>query len=304
MFKVRSGVTFGILFLFCIANSCFDKTKCNLKIMSRDEVFDMFKNGSFPPSDLPIRSINGDLFNRDELKNFDNEKYDFAHVKDCNNTIKYLQIVKITSDDLKARKRLDSLFSSNIDLHIKLVKFREKDTAIANQIIKQIRTRVIVLDTTIDCEHFFVELQDAFDKDQASRSLTNFNVNDDLKNLAVLESITSKCGWEAIEKAGKESLYHAFIIVQHAQPKYRIKYFPLFKGSMNKGLIEKSIIALMIDRILIDSNKKQIYGTQFTIDNQSGEKILEPIENPEKIDSIRSTVGLGTISDYLKIVNK
>jgi hypothetical protein len=90
---------------------------------------------------------------------------------------------------------------------------------------------------------FFEALKDAFEKDQASRSIKNVNVNDDLKNLAVLESITSKCGWEAIEKSDEESLYYAFIIVQHAQPKYRIKYFPLFESSMNKGLIEKSIIA-------------------------------------------------------------
>ncbi|MFZ1524653.1 MAG: DUF6624 domain-containing protein, partial [Saprospiraceae bacterium] len=102
--------------------------------------------------------------------------------------------------------------------------------------------------------------------------------------------------------AGEESVYHAFMIVQHSYPQNRKTYFPFFESSMDKGLINKSSLALMIDRMLIDNNKKQIYGTQFEINIKTGEKKLCPIENPQKIDSIRASVGLGTLVEYLKSV--
>ncbi|MBK7636619.1 MAG: hypothetical protein IPJ13_21875 [Saprospiraceae bacterium] len=280
--------------------------------MSNDEVFNMFKEGNFPPRDLEIYSIHGELLSREQMKFFDNNKFALAHIKDCNNLVKKLQVVNINSEDIKARERLDSLFSNNIDLHIKLIKFRIIDTSLANKIIKEIianqkfkeisRTSV-VLDTSISCKNILSLLNSAFKRDQFNRETENINIFEDQKNFNILESIRVKCGWKAIEDAGEESVYPAFMIVQHSSPQNRKTYFPFFESSMNKGLLKRSTLALMIDRILCDNNKKQIYGTQFLINNKTGEKKFLPIENLQKIDSIRNTVGLGSLSEYLKIIN-
>jgi hypothetical protein len=48
----------------------------------------------------------------------------------------------------------------------------------------------------------------------------------------------------------------------------------------------------------VNKGKKQIFGTQFFLKN--GKLSPRPIENPQKVDVRRKSVGLGTVAKYTK----
>ncbi len=55
----------------------------------------------------------------------------------------------------------------------------------------------------------------------------------------------------------------------------------------------------MTDRNLIDMGKKQIYGTQLEYNEKEQKYKVLPIEDIEKINDLRKTVGLNSIEDML-----
>ena len=55
----------------------------------------------------------------------------------------------------------------------------------------------------------------------------------------------------------------------------------------------------MTDRNLIDMGKKQIYGTQLEYNGKERKYKVLPIEDIEKINDLRKTVGLNSIEDML-----
>lgn len=114
-----------------------------------------------------------------------------------------------------------------------------------------------------------------------------------------------------------------FLVVQHSDLEHQRKYYPLFEAGAEKGLIEPSDVATMLDRILMHEGKPQVYGTQTfsqmkTIIVKAGENgkpgnstgtahttesanYLWPVENADSLDIHRARVGLPPIGTYIKI---
>ena len=66
-----------------------------------------------------------------------------------------------------------------------------------------------------------------------------------------------------------------------------------------------SDLATLKDRILLRSNKKQIYGTQSVRSiSDAGEQTLYiwPVKNPERLNQMREETGLPTIEVYIKVL--
>ena len=59
-----------------------------------------------------------------------------------------------------------------------------------------------------------------------------------------------------------------FLVVQHSDLEHQRKYYPLFETGAEKGLIEPSDVATMLDRILMHEGKPQVYGTQTFLQNE------------------------------------
>ena len=103
-----------------------------------------------------------------------------------------------------------------------------------------------------------------------------------------------------------------FLVVQHSDLEHQRKYYPLFETGAEKGLIEPSDVATMLDRILMHEGKPQVYGTQTfsqmkTIIVKAGED-----GKPENgtgtahtsesgLDIRRARVGLPSIGTYMEI---
>ena len=113
-----------------------------------------------------------------------------------------------------------------------------------------------------------------------------------------------------------------FLVVQHSDLEHQRKYYPLFETGAEKGLIEPSDVATMLDRILMHEGKPQ-YGTQTfsqmkTIIVKAGEdgkpengtgtaytsesaNYLWLVENADSLDIRRARVGLPSIGTYMEI---
>ncbi|MEM9548732.1 MAG: DUF6624 domain-containing protein [Bacteroidota bacterium] len=120
----------------------------------------------------------------------------------------------------------------------------------------------------------------------------------DSVNMIRIEEIIEEYGYPGRSLVGPRQGSTAFMVIQHSTQEMQEKYLPLLKEQADKGEVRWSSIALMIDRVLLGKGEKQIYGSQVYTDEKTGELYFGEIENPHKIDSIRNTVGLGTLQEY------
>lgn len=122
----------------------------------------------------------------------------------------------------------------------------------------------------------------------------------DKRNIKRLAEIIEKYGWPGNSLVGREGSLTAFLIVQHADLEYQKKYFPLLKEAVGKGEADPVHAAYLEDRILMREGKNQIYGTQLHTNELTKKLELWPIEDEERVDARRVSLGLEPIAEYLK----
>jgi len=159
-----------------------------------------------------------------------------------------------------------------------------------------------------------LKLLDMKMKDQAYYSLIDYSNNkeairfweikDSLNsiNLLLLDSITKNSGWPKKSDVGEYPAVAAFLVVQHSDLNSQKTYLPYLKKAVRQHEARKQDLALLIDRIKIRENKKQIYGSQISYDNKTNKNFFDysKLRNPSKINSRRKKMGLEPIEDYLK----
>jgi hypothetical protein len=118
----------------------------------------------------------------------------------------------------------------------------------------------------------------------------------DKKHRQRLKQIIKEHGWPGKSLAGREGGAAAWLIVQHsdADVKFQRRCLKLL-ASAPAGEVEAQHVAYLTDRVLVNENKPQRYGTQMG-DNFKP----RPIENPEKVDQRRTEVGLPPLAEYLR----
>ena len=118
------------------------------------------------------------------------------------------------------------------------------------------------------------------------------------KNAARLREIVSHRGWPNEEIAGPDGVYAAWLIVQHGigNPGLQKEVLPLLQKETAQGRIPAWHAAYLADRIAMYEHRPQRYGTQWLDDPRDGRTRPWPIEEPEKVNSRRASVGLGPLS--------
>jgi len=140
-------------------------------------------------------------------------------------------------------------------------------------------------------------------------SLNNKKDSIDTKNQIYVSELLDNYGWpDNLSDTANRAI---FLVIDHSDQFYSVKYFEMVKEKADQGIISKSKAATLEDRILMRANKPQKYGTQTKIDivyyvtdadaskNQNVTYIW-PIEDPEKVDKLRMSVGLQPINTYIQ----
>jgi len=108
-----------------------------------------------------------------------------------------------------------------------------------------------------------------------------------------LFELIDQYGWPGKTLVGEEGADAAWLIVQHdiGNPSLLRRSLSLLREAVAKGEAPALQLAMLTDRICVLEGKPQVYGTQYDWD-EHGEMSPCPIENPERVDELRESVGL------------
>lgn len=139
------------------------------------------------------------------------------------------------------------------------------------------------------------------DQKMRSRALAEgyWDVTIDANNTARMKQIVAHIGWPTIKRVGQVASENAWLLVQHADHDiaFQEQCLELMKQEAS-GAVNPRNIAMLEDRIRVNRNQPQIYGTQFRdIDGQH--KPL-PIEDEESVNERRKLMGLGTLEEGIR----
>ncbi len=125
----------------------------------------------------------------------------------------------------------------------------------------------------------------------------------DGSNTKWLGAIVDKHGWPTVTLAGKDGANAAWLLVQHADadPKFQRRCLDLMI-KLPKDEISQKNLAYLTDRVLLAEGKKQRYGTQFAV--VAGKLGPRPIADEANVDKRRQEVGLDTLAEYAKVMEK
>lgn len=119
-------------------------------------------------------------------------------------------------------------------------------------------------------------------------------------NFVEMEKLIKEKGWPTYQMVGKLAADGPLLVINHHKDDaVRVKYLPKIKEACLKKQGSCMEYAKIHDRILVNSNKPQLYGMQF---RYNAMRKLEPfpIENPEYVDKRRKKIGLKPLKEYLK----
>ena len=126
----------------------------------------------------------------------------------------------------------------------------------------------------------------------------------DNASLASVSHILDNYGWPAgLSDAANKTI---FLVIDHSDLKTMNKYIGLFRDAVEKGYLSMNDLVTMEDRMLMNAGKPQKYGTQAYSLVEDGKTVIYiwPIEDPDKLDALRKSVGLMPIESYLEMVKQ
>ncbi|MFL5730007.1 MAG: toxin-antitoxin system YwqK family antitoxin [Cytophagaceae bacterium] len=114
------------------------------------------------------------------------------------------------------------------------------------------------------------------------------------KLLSELDQIILKYGYPGKTLVGDD--YNiAFSIISAANPEYRAKYFKIITEAADKGELDWADVAYYVDKVKVSKKEKQVYCTQFIIDEQKGKAYFYPVEDLPHLNDRRNKAGIGEI---------
>jgi tetratricopeptide (TPR) repeat protein len=131
----------------------------------------------------------------------------------------------------------------------------------------------------------------------AMRRLQNMQNQKNVEDLGVL---LEEKGWPKRSQVGPEAAGAAFFVLQHSNASAQEKYLPMFEKCCRENEADWQQYALMFDRMRMNRNLPQRYGTHYNLDNRAtNERILYPLEDEKKVEEWRREIGLEPLKDYL-----
>ncbi|MGE5437951.1 MAG: DUF6624 domain-containing protein [Syntrophothermus sp.] len=121
----------------------------------------------------------------------------------------------------------------------------------------------------------------------------------DSANLIIVKEILDKRGWVGRDIVGRNGSNALFLVMQHSDLKTQERYLPMMQEAVKKGNLDRTNLALLEDRILIGQGKKQIYGSQIGINQETKKYYILPLEDPDNVDKRREEIGLGKLQNYV-----
>lgn len=128
----------------------------------------------------------------------------------------------------------------------------------------------------------------------------NWEIADSLNEIKS-KGIISKYGYPGYDLAGDAS-DKFWAIIQHCDDDvpFQEQVLALMKKETAKNNASKDKYAYLVDRVLVGSHRKQIYGTQIHIDPRTHKPTPLPLKYPKIVNQLRKKMELEPLEVYLK----
>ena len=120
-------------------------------------------------------------------------------------------------------------------------------------------------------------------------------------NKKFLEKVLNKHGFPGIDLVGKQGTFDFWLMVQHCDfdPTFQKEVLQKMKIEVDKGNGIPRNYGLLVDRVNLNTGKKQIYGTQVTYRKETGQAYPKPLDDSLNVNKRRKAVGLEPLEEYL-----
>ncbi len=169
-----------------------------------------------------------------------------------------------------------------------LARVREKDQAIRQQMVEL--TRAVTVEGRMELIDSLIVTSEQIARVDAS-------------NMAIVDSILQ----DGLPKnLAADSYKTIWLVIDHSTLNKQVEYLPLIEQMTTAGLIAKDSYAILFDRIAMKQNRPQRYGSQSVQfgKNDKMQLYIWTVEQPEKLDSLRATVAMQPIAEYLKTLTQ
>lgn len=119
-------------------------------------------------------------------------------------------------------------------------------------------------------------------------------------NTVRIVSILNERGYPGKSLVGPSQASTAFLVIQHADLELQEKYLPMISEAADNEEVPWRSVALLVDRVNVRNERPQIFGSQVSSDQDTGESFFSEIKDPRNVDAVRQKVGLGPLADYAK----
>lgn len=139
------------------------------------------------------------------------------------------------------------------------------------------------------------------EEDQKMRKSDKWNSEIDKRNTERMREIIKQYGWPGKSLVSEDGSDDAWLLVQHADHdiEFQKQALELLREAVKKGEAEKRNEAYLADRVKVNSNEPQIFGTQFYKDSE-GKFGPQPIEDIQHLEERRKDFGLEPFYEYEK----
>lgn len=122
-------------------------------------------------------------------------------------------------------------------------------------------------------------------------------------NQSKLKVYYKKYGFLGIDKVGKEGATHFWLLVQHCDkfPDFQKQVLRDMEKEVKKGNANGNNFAYLFDRVQVNDNKKQRFGTQVTYEVKTTGRAYPKIGllDSANVDLLRKNFGLEPLKKYL-----
>lgn len=132
----------------------------------------------------------------------------------------------------------------------------------------------------------------------------NVRLTDSL-NYYYVRNIFNQFGFPNYDLVGENGSSNFWLLVQHqdSHPLFQDSILTKMKIEVDAGKASNINYAYLFDRVKINTNQLQMYGTQLKLNSDS--TTYEPISvfEPENLNERRKSIGLPTIEEYIEFAN-
>ncbi len=204
----------------------------------------------------------------------------------------YTHVMKVDQDLANLRKddrwkefkqKLDSL---------KTEKEKDLDMELVNQLDS-------IYEKDQGIRNTYFEMSEKYERDSPEMKAfyKKWRITDSTNEVAVTKILDER-GWLGSDVIGSRGNSTLFLVIQHAPLETQEKYLPMMQEAVKKGNANASSLALLEDRINLRNKRHQLYGSQIGSHPETGEKIVLPLADPERVDIRRQEMGLGPLDEY------